>query len=137
MALLPPLRHHLETPRSATSSAAAFLLRPAVALALLGTATLMTAQFAIVPNIAAYWQFNLAYPRDRLGLLFVLGGAASFGCMRLAGRLGDRIGAAVTTAGGTAFYAAVVLAAFVFPGSAKADPPALCVKRESYGEVSP
>jgi len=124
MALLPPLRHHLEAPRSATSSAAAFLLRPAVALALIGTAALMTAQFAIVPNIAAYWQFNLAYPRDRLGLLFILGGAASFASMRLAGLLGDRIGAAVTTAGGTAIYAAVVLAAFVFPSSA---PPALAL----------
>lgn len=122
--LLPPLRHHLEARPSAASSTGELLRRPTVALALLVTAALMTAQFALVPNIAAYWQFNLGYPRERLGLLFILGGAASFATMRLAGRLVDRFGAAVTTAGGTAVYAAVVIAAFVFPASA---PPALAL----------
>lgn len=120
--LLPPLRHHLEARRGAGASTGRLLLRPPVALALLATAALMTAQFALVPNIAAYWQFNLGYPRERLGLLFVSGGAASFAGMRVAGRLADRFGAALTTAGATALYVVVVLAAFVFPAAA---PPAL------------
>ncbi|HEU4382431.1 MAG TPA: MFS transporter [Anaeromyxobacteraceae bacterium] len=118
MVLLPPLRSHLEAPRRAAPGAGRLLLRPTVALALLVTAALMTAQFALVPNIAAYWQFNLGYPRDRIGLLFIAGGAASFVGMRLAGRFADRFGAAATTAAATAAYAAVVLAAFVFPGPA-------------------
>ena len=120
--LLPPLRHHLEARRGARASTGRLLLRPPVALALLATAALMTAQFALVPNIAAYWQRNLGYPRERLGLLFVSGGAASFAGMRVAGRLADRFGSALTTAGATALYVAVVLAAFVFPAAA---PPAL------------
>ena len=75
----------------------------------------MLAQFAIVPNIAAYWQFNLGYPRDRLGLLFVAGGLVSLATMRVAGWLADHAGAALTAAAGTALYVAVMLATFVFP----------------------
>ena len=48
----------------------------------------------------------------------------SFATMRLAGRLADRAGAAVTAAAATAIYLAVVLAAFAFPGR---DPPALAL----------
>jgi predicted MFS family arabinose efflux permease len=120
--LLPPLVHHLREASTAPSRMRDMLRRPTVALALLATATLMTAHFALVSNIAAFWQFNLGYPRERLGVLFVVGGAVSFATMRLAGRLADRAGAAVTAAGATAFYVAVLLAAFVFPGRA---PPAL------------
>jgi predicted MFS family arabinose efflux permease len=76
---------------------------------------LMLGHFALVPNLATYWQFNLGHPRERLGLLFVAGGLVSFVTMRLAGRLADRLGAAVTIAGGTAAYVAVLLVTFVFP----------------------
>lgn len=122
LAVLPPLDAHLRARPRATSGAGEVLLRPAGVLALLATGALMTAQFAIVPNISAYWQFNLGYPRERLGLLFVLGGAVSFAAMRLAGRLADRAGAALAVAAATVPYAAVVLAAFVFPAR---EPPAL------------
>ena len=117
-ALLPPLPRHLEARPGARPGAGRFLLRPAVALALLAIAALMTAQFALVPNIAAFWQFNLGYPRERLGLLFIAGGAASFAGMRVAGWLADRLGAALTTAGATALYVVAVLAAFVLPPTA-------------------
>ncbi len=122
LAVLPPLDAHLRARPRATSGAGEVLLRPAGVLALLATGALMTAQFAIVPNISAYWQFNLGYPRERLGLLFVLGGAVSFAAMRLAGRLADRAGAALAVAAATVPHAAVVLAAFVFPAR---EPPAL------------
>jgi predicted MFS family arabinose efflux permease len=112
--ILPPLEHHLGR-STAAPGAGPILRQPAAVLALLATAALMTAQFAIVPNIAAYWQFNLGYPRDRLGLLFVVGGAVSFATMRIAGRLADRIGAAATAATATALYVAVVFAAFILP----------------------
>jgi predicted MFS family arabinose efflux permease len=122
--ILPPLRGHLETRSTAASGTAELLRRPAVALSLLVTATLMMAQFAIVPNIAAYWQFNLSYPREHLGLLFVVGGLVSFATMRVAGWLADRAGAAATTASGTAPYVAVLFAAFIVPTRA---PPALAL----------
>jgi predicted MFS family arabinose efflux permease len=124
---LPPLRGHL-APRPVASAGDgagvelsgtdALLRNPAAVLSLLATGLAMLAQFTIVPNIAAYWQFNLGYPRDRLGLLFVAGGLVSLVTMRAAGRLADRAGAALTAAGGTASFIAVVLAAFVFPARA-------------------
>jgi len=122
--ILPPLRTHLEARSTSTPGTIRLLRRPAVALALAGTAVFMLAQFALVPNIAAYWQFNLGYPRERLGLLFVVGGLVSFLTMRVAGRLADRAGAAVTIAGGTALYIAVLFAAFIFPAR---PPPALAL----------
>jgi predicted MFS family arabinose efflux permease len=119
--MLPPLRGHLAARSDSQASgvratgAVTLLREPTVALSLLSIAVLMTAQFALVPNIAAYWQFNLGYPRDHLGLLFVVGGLVSFATMRVAGRLADRAGAAVTTAGGTVLYLAVLVATFIFP----------------------
>jgi predicted MFS family arabinose efflux permease len=145
---LPPLRAHLELRRAAAQAgvaaaaasaggvpaasagpaplagAGSLLRRPAVALSLLGTGLLMLAQFGLVPNIAAYWQFNLGYPRERLGLLFVAGGLVSLVAMRVAGRLADRAGVAVTAAFGTLAYLAVLLAAFILPLRA---PPALAL----------
>lgn len=120
--VLPPLDLHLQARTRAPSGARAMLRRPVVALALLATAALMTAQFAIVPNIPAYWQFNLGYPRERLGLLFIVGGSVSFATMRIAGRLADRAGAALTAAAATALYVAVLFAGFIFPAH---EPPAL------------
>jgi predicted MFS family arabinose efflux permease len=128
VAALPPLRGHLG-PRPAAiapgragaiSEVRALLRRPVVALSLAGTGVLMLAQFALVPNIAAYWQFNLGFPRERLGLLFVAGGLVSLVTMRAAGRLADRAGAALTAAGGTALYVAVLFATFIFPVPAAA-----------------
>jgi predicted MFS family arabinose efflux permease len=121
---LPPLTRHLSSLPVETSRAADVLRRPTAILALLATGAMMTAQFALVPNMPAYWQFNLGYPRERMGLLFVAGGIVSFATMRLAGRLADRAGAAFTTAAATAVYAVVVVAAFVVP---LPDPPALAL----------
>jgi predicted MFS family arabinose efflux permease len=120
IALLPPLRAHLEASSPSSAGTRQLLRRPVVVLSLLATGVLMMAQFAIVPNIAAYWQFNLGYPRERLGLLFVAGGLVSFGTMRVGGWLADRAGPALTMASGTALYVGVLLAAFVFPGRAPA-----------------
>lgn len=113
--VLPPIDHHLRARPEGSSRPGAALGRPTALLALLATGVVMTAQFALVPNIPAYWQFNLGYPRERLGLLFIVGGAVSFAVMRAAGWLADRAGAAITVAVATVAFVAVLLAAFVFP----------------------
>jgi predicted MFS family arabinose efflux permease len=117
--ILPPLVGHLApVPEATTPAAGTVLRRPTALLALAAIGALMTAQFALVPNIAAYWQFNLGYPRERLGLLFVLGGLVSFGTMRLAGQLTDRVGAAASAGAATVLYLAVLFATFIFPSPA-------------------
>jgi predicted MFS family arabinose efflux permease len=75
----------------------------------------MAASFAVIPNIAAWLQLNLGYPRARLGLLYLAGGAVTFATMRLAGRLVDRVGAAAVATGATALFLAVLAVGFAFP----------------------
>jgi predicted MFS family arabinose efflux permease len=114
LALMPPLRDHLARSRE-PPPAGGLLRRPLVLLSLFGTATAMMAGFAVIPNIAAHLQLNLGYPRARLGLLYMAGGAVTFGTMRLAGHLVDRVGAAAVAAGATALFVAVLAVGFAFP----------------------
>ena len=65
--------------------------------------------FLLIPNMSAYFQFNLGYPRADLSLLYLCGGFTSFFGMRYAGRLIDRHGAyriSLAAAGGllTIYY---------------------------------
>ncbi|MBI4347201.1 MAG: MFS transporter [Elusimicrobia bacterium] len=46
--------------------------------------------FMLVPNLSAYVQFNLGFPRAQLGLLYLVGGLVSLGTMRIAGVWTDR-----------------------------------------------
>jgi predicted MFS family arabinose efflux permease len=86
-----------------------------VLLSLCGNAAAMMASFSIIPNIAAWLQLNLGYPRARLGLLYMAGGAVTFATMRLAGRLVDRVGAPRVAGGATALFLAVLGFGFAFP----------------------
>ncbi len=108
--LLPPLRAHLArgAGRSALPRA-----RPVVLLSLAATASVMMASFALVPNLAAWLQFNAGWPRERLGLLYMAGGAVTFFSMRIAGRLVDRFGAPRVGAGATVVFLGVLAAAFL------------------------
>lgn len=49
--------------------------------------------FMLITNMAVFIQFNLGFPREHLGLLYMIGGAISFFGMRATGRLVDRYGA--------------------------------------------
>jgi predicted MFS family arabinose efflux permease len=110
-ALLPPLRGHL----AAGGAARARLprLRPAVLLSLAATASTMAGSFALIPNLATWLQFNAGWPRERLGLLYMAGGAVTFFSVRLAGRAVDRFGAPAVATAASAFFAAVIGTAFL------------------------
>ncbi|MCM2333375.1 MAG: MFS transporter [Anaeromyxobacteraceae bacterium] len=112
--LMPPMTGHLA--RAAAPRPAPPLLRsrPAI-LSLSATATSMLSGFAIIPNIAAHLQLNLGFPRDRLGGLYMAGGAVSFVVLRVAGRWVDRFGSPRVAAAGTAVFVGVMLGAFAFP----------------------
>ncbi len=118
MAVLPPQRAHLAGDRGAPMPFRELLRRPVVALALSGTAVAVIANFSMIPNLSAYFQFNRGYPREDLGLLYMIGGAISFGTMRLAGHLTDRRGAPAVTVGGSIAFIGVLLAGFIYPSHA-------------------
>jgi predicted MFS family arabinose efflux permease len=110
-AAMPPMRGHL----GAAAGRAApprpllqFARDGAVRLALAGTAVAMSGAFAIISNLSAYVQFNLGYPREQLGLLYMAGGCVSFFSMRLAGWCVDRWGAPAVVSVGTALVVTVI-----------------------------
>ncbi|HMG19981.1 MAG TPA: MFS transporter, partial [Kofleriaceae bacterium] len=67
---------------------------------------------------SAYIQFNLGYPRDQLGLIYMIGGAFVFGTGWLSGWLGDRFSAPPVTVFGTTLYTAVLILGFIYPSDA-------------------
>jgi predicted MFS family arabinose efflux permease len=112
MSMLPPQRAHLSAEPAPFREV---LRRPVAWLALTGTAIGMVAHYALVPNLSTYVQFNRGYPRDQLGLLYMIGGAFVFGTTRLAGWLADRYSASPVVAFGATLYAAVLIVGFIYP----------------------
>jgi predicted MFS family arabinose efflux permease len=94
------MRKHLAA-GAAPTTGYAFLRDPTALLSLGATATTMAATFAIVPNLAAFLQYNAGWPRDRLGALYMAGGVLSFAVLRVVGRAIDRFGAPAMAAVGT------------------------------------
>jgi predicted MFS family arabinose efflux permease len=114
--LLPPLVGHLFGGAGKRQTKLRTLLkRPEVVLALAANALVMLGHFAIVPNLAAYVQFNFGYPREDMGLLYFVGGLISLGTMRVAGWLADRVGPPRVAAGATLAYVTVLFFSFVVP----------------------
>ncbi len=120
--LLPPLTLHLEARERARLAGAPsgrglseFVRDRAVLVALLGTALTMMSLFMLVPHFSAYFQYNLGYPRARLGLLYLVGGAASFVAMRVGGGMVDRYGALGVAMAGSALLVTDLLLGFVLP----------------------
>jgi predicted MFS family arabinose efflux permease len=113
--LMPRMRGHLEHAARAALRGYAFLREPAALLSLAATGTAMAATFALVPNLAAFLQFNARWPRERLGLLYMVGGVLSFAVLRGVGRAVDRFGAPRTAAVGTAVLLANLGLDFVPP----------------------
>lgn len=114
---LPPLRGHLQKERPISPKPRRLLLDGPSVLSLTNTALVMLGVFSIVPNISAYVQHNLGYPREYLGILYLAGGAVSFVVMRLVGNLVDRFGATLLVALGTLLFITATLLLFVTPWS--------------------
>lgn len=112
--MLPELRGHLERPRAKAGEGGS-LLSPSSLLCLGGMGLVMLGVFSIVPNIATFVEFNLGYPRELLGTLYLVGGIASFIAVRLVGRAVDRFGAVSVFAFGTLLHAFALVFGFIHP----------------------
>lgn len=110
---MPAMRGHLDVPRRQGPKVP--LLDSLTALSLLNTALIMSGVFAVVPNISAFVQHNMGYPREKIGLLYLVGGVASFVAMRLVGAMVDRFGATPLIVLGTGFHVVALVAAFIEP----------------------
>lgn len=107
--LLPKLRAHMDS----AWEAAPLPLDARVGWSFTAFGCAILGNFLIVPNISAYLQYNLGYPRPQLGLLYLFGGAASLMTMRLAGVLTDRSGAFLPTTAASICVSLALVAGFV------------------------
>ena len=111
---LPPLRVHLDRDRTDVASPFFEIFsRPIVLFSLALTASSMIASFLLVPNLSAYLQYNLGYPRESLWMLYLVGGSCAFFANRLYGRLVDRYGSFRIGTVGTLCFVAVVYFGFI------------------------
>jgi predicted MFS family arabinose efflux permease len=109
--LLPPLRHHLdEARRGSPATFSRLASRPEVLLSWGMTALVMSAGFIVIPNLSTHVQSNLGFPREHLGMLYLVGGLGSLLILRVGGWLVDRFGAFAT---GTVAAALMEIALFI------------------------
>ena len=114
--LMPPMTAHLERPRSGSAAwDYSSLLGGVAKLSLAATFLTTIGIFSVVPNLSAYLQYNLGYPRDGLWLLYLVGGTASFATMQITGKLVDRFGAFELVVVGTALHLSVLITGFIHP----------------------
>jgi len=112
--VLPPQRAHLDGPKNLTQARPikSFLADRSVQLSLACMGLSMFASFVLIPNLATYFQHNLGFPRERLSLLYFVGGILSFFAMRLGGLWVDRRGPIAAVLAGTLLYAGNLLLGF-------------------------
>jgi len=112
---LPAMRGHVvaHVPGDGRARLRGLLACVPVRLQLTASGIAMMASFLVIPNLSAYFQYNLRYPRAHLGMLFVVGGLVSFVGMRISGMLVDRLGSATTAVLATVALTAVLLLGFV------------------------
>ena len=97
--LLPAMQGHRNEPRHTEPVGVLPLLKqPLTRMALLLVVISMLGNFLLIPNLSAYIQFNLGFPRERIGELYMIGGIASLAGMQLTGYLTDRFGSIGTGA---------------------------------------
>ncbi len=99
---------------SVLRSFASLLTRRTTQLSYLASAVSNFGLFVLIPNLAAFTQGNLHYPRESLGTLYLLGGAAGFVFMRPFGRLVDRFGSFPVLLAGTLITVVVILVGFTW-----------------------
>jgi predicted MFS family arabinose efflux permease len=100
--VLVAMPRHRASPRPRGHVAPPFLTQPSVLLALASNGLVFFSSFSVIPHLAAYLQYNLGFPRERLGLLYLVGGVVSFVTIRITGRLIDKHGSLPILVFGTA-----------------------------------
>src|SRR5437868_192734 len=116
IALLPPLTGHLASAKDLPARRAGFfslLARPTVQLSAVVTIVMMSSAFLVIPIITPYLVFNLRFPAKDLKWIYMIGGALSFGVLRIIGALVDRYGSTRLATVGTVLFLIVSWLAFV------------------------
>lgn len=116
---LPPLRVHLEQPRRPQGEVGMrdLFMRRDVLLSYSMTAVSMMGGFIVIPNISAFTQANLGFPREDLWLVYFVGGFVSIATLRVAGQLVDRQGSFRVASVSAVMMVASLYLCFLWPTS--------------------
>ena len=77
--------------------------------------TAMVSTYAIIPPLSAFLQLNLGYPRESLGMLYLVGGVFSLILIQIGGRVSDIFGSLPANVIGTVFYLLFLYDGFLHP----------------------
>jgi len=89
--IFPSMTVHIQSGNKTKQKAVSLLLSQSkVKIALLVVAIQILAHFLIISNFSAYFQFNLAFPREDMSALYFGGGIASFIILQFTGKLFDK-----------------------------------------------
>jgi predicted MFS family arabinose efflux permease len=75
----------------------------------------MAAHFLLIPNLSAYFQFNLGFAREQISLLYAVGGVISLLWLQLCGRWADQGYHSALVYGSSGCLAFAALAGLVWP----------------------
>ncbi|MFT3714264.1 MAG: MFS transporter [Archangium sp.] len=115
---IPPMTGHLDKKDVHANDpqiALQLLTNPLVQLSYLMTIVVMMAGFVLIPNIAAYLQLNLGFPRDAIKYAYGVGGIASLIATQFGGRAVDRFGSFRVGTVGALMVVLVVYGFFYLP----------------------
>lgn len=107
---LPTVQHNKQ--RDGAPTIKSLLSNRVIVYGYLMIATVMFAGFLIIPFITNYFVFNLHFPREEIGLVYLFGGIASLLTMQLSGRWIDVHGAIPFSVIGTVIFGFVLLLGF-------------------------
>lgn len=107
--MYPPQKNHL---RDQTQGR--WYFKKNIFLALMSIAFSTLGVMLIVPNMSAFLQMNLAWPREKLGFLYLIGGAMTIITNPLSGKWIDLKGVAPVILTSTIIFLAVIITGFIF-----------------------
>lgn len=110
---LPPMKAHLVQHDTPVKPLTMFLRDKLILASLSCSALAMIGAFAVIANLSSFVQFNLGYPREQLGIMYMVGGTLAFFSMRLSGNWVDRWGSPRVVAIGTVLLVVVLALSFV------------------------
>lgn len=117
MKLMPQMKAHLEHVHTQISLSylLALLAKPINRLTYLYVFIAMIASFTLIPNLSAYVQYNMQYPRADLGWLYSVGGVVSFITVQMTGRIVDRFNSFITSFISMTVFIIVLWVSFIMP----------------------
>ncbi len=115
--VMPSMREHIKLIHERVSfrHMLALFTRPLNAIVYVYVTIAMFASFMLIPNLSAYVQYNMHYPREGIGFLYFAGGIVSFITVIITGKMVDRLNSTITSFISMIVFIVVLHVTFISP----------------------